>query len=235
MPGYLHWFLVDWRWKELTEEERQVVRRYEAVLQTDPQSATSEWLVNLLAEASSRLPEREILSALEGDDGDLYLLRAASGEARLLIPDQELAAVFERISTTAAKELFPESLKAADFRAVGAEKVARGHSYYSSVIEEIQHQATEADRSLSYVVQQAWTLAAGSIRALENRESFLREWARLNPESPSAEQRRQTIHFPLAMLVELEERARQLECSQSELLQLAWLLRREKAATLPAT
>src|SRR6185503_6631518 len=111
MPAYLQQFEIDWSWPRLSESERAVVRRHEARAQAEPGQQTLATLSEALAAASRELAGRE-LRALAADADGQHALVARDGACA-----RASQVFFDQDGT------FPDPLTAADFRAVGIDKL----------------------------------------------------------------------------------------------------------------
>ena len=97
-----------------------------------------------------------------------------------------------------------------------------------SMLEEIQDQAVRTDRSLSYIVQFAWTHSQERISSLA-REAL---YDILAPYRDSPK-RKQTLFYPAEMVAAFEAEAGRLDSSMSLPVQAAVALAREAIAALP--
>src|SRR5262245_26966926 len=77
MPVYLHYCEIDWGWQALSESERVVVRRYEALVQANREHTLQSFSA-LLATASRELPDRLLRARASDAYGD-YTLVAHQG------------------------------------------------------------------------------------------------------------------------------------------------------------
>jgi len=205
MPEYLQFFEVDWSWPNLSEAERQVVRRFEALIQSDSGSVSLTWLMDVLADASLELPDREI-HARAAEYYQRYSLAARDGrcfEARGIAFDPDGRC--------------PEQPTADDFRAAEARNVNIGLYWPEKMLEAIKTQAHRLDASLSWIVQKAWIVA----RELESSPTATES------ELPSdGATRKQSMYLPVAMYAEISERAGRNDSSMSrvlhDVLRAAW-------------
>jgi uncharacterized small protein (TIGR04563 family) len=92
----------------------------------------------------------------------------------------------------------------------------------------IQDQATRTDHSLSYIVQLAFKHARTAIAASD------RDQLATAVRSYHGDKRKQTLYFPGAMLVEMDEQAIRLDTSISFIAQSAVALAHDAIAALPA-
>lgn len=220
MLNYLKWYKVDWSFTQLDDPERAVVRRIEALLQSDPRSVTEPWLKEILTEAGQELPGRRIVAVFEDAKGRAGMLTAEGGQIAAAPAD---GATFARLRETRATTLFPEELRASDFRAAGVDRIACRFFYQPEVLEEIRAHALRMDRSLSWVVQAAWQQAQERLQALEPDEV---------PETEPGREA-QTVYFPIDALEEIDAMADRLDCSRSRVVDLAWGIARSWMAELP--
>ena len=98
-----------------------------------------------------------------------------------------------------------------------------------SMLREIQTHATRTDRSLSYIVQEAWKLAAAEIAALDNDKlrAITRPYA-------ISEKVKQSLFFSEEMLNELHALSKRLDTSVSTIVQAAFVLAKPALESLPA-
>ncbi|MGE0549262.1 MAG: hypothetical protein AB7O24_23270 [Kofleriaceae bacterium] len=97
-----------------------------------------------------------------------------------------------------------------------------------TLLHDIEHQAVRTDRSLSWVVQEAWKISRDSVVALPSRDAA-RAIVRHHDRT-----RKRKLHFPGEMLVEMEDVAERLGCSISWIVQAAYAIARSSIAALPA-
>jgi uncharacterized small protein (TIGR04563 family) len=198
MPNYLSRFEIDWGWPRLSETERAVVRRFEARTQADPGAETLTTLREVLANASSELPGRDLRARAEVGGGE-YAWAARDGRCTEGDPE-----------TFDAAGVFPDPLTPDDFRAAGVKQLAVALFWPEGMLQALTAQATRLDASLSFVVQKAWALAASAPSPGSGTGPTLpRDGAR----------RKQTITLPLTLYTELVERAAREDSSMSFVVQ----------------
>lgn len=147
MPSFLHDVEIDWGWPKLSSEEQAIVRKHEALLQSDRKSHTAETAEQALAAAGRDLPGRLIRMRAIDDEGH-YFWQVVEGE---VYPGHE----FDDAG------MFPEELTAEDFHAVGITIVRTPLALPDAMVEEMAARAA----TLSAVVQDAWRQAADALPA----------------------------------------------------------------------
>ncbi|HSD86242.1 MAG TPA: hypothetical protein VLB44_01965 [Kofleriaceae bacterium] len=145
MGSFLHDVEIDWGWPFLSEEERAIVRRHEARLQSDRKSYTVETAMLVLAGAARDLPDR-LLRARAIDDDHTYYWQIVEGE------------IYDGHEFDEAG-MFPEELTAEDFHAAGVTIVLTPVAIPDSMYQEIN----ERDATLSELVQDAWQAASDEL------------------------------------------------------------------------
>jgi hypothetical protein len=136
-PGVmLHDVEIDWGWARLSDEERAIVRRHEAVLQADRKAHSVLTAEEVLRRASRELRGRTI-RARAADDDRSYYWEAVDG---LVHQGRE----FDETG------MCPDELTAADFYAAGVTFVLTPIALPDSML------AFLGGPSLSSVVQTAW-------------------------------------------------------------------------------
>jgi hypothetical protein len=137
MGTFLHDVEIDWGWPFLSDEERAIVRRHEARLQSDRKSYTVETAMLVLAGAALDLPGR-LLRARAIDDDHSYYWQIVEGE------------IYEGHEFDEGG-MFPEELTAEDFHAAGVTIVLTPVAI--------------PDATLSELVQDAWQAASDELPA----------------------------------------------------------------------
>ncbi len=102
-----------------------------------------------------------------------------------------------------------------------------------SMLQEIADEAARTDRSISYIVQYAWTCARQRLIAAHDREAA-EKLRPLSMPAASTEERKQSLYFPMEMLAEMEESSKRFESSISWAVQLAYSIARTEVRALPA-
>src|SRR5688572_26815885 len=105
---------VDWRWNQRSQTERQVIIRYQPLL--DAADHVSESFSAILAHASTALPGLEVRAIIEDDTGALTLLLARDGAVESIPVGEstkpEHKRIVGRLMTTQKSDLFPVVLSA---------------------------------------------------------------------------------------------------------------------------
>jgi uncharacterized small protein (TIGR04563 family) len=213
---------VDWRWSERSDAERAVIVRYQPLL--DAADHVQESFIAILAHAAEGLPGVEVRAIMEDDTGALTLLLAREGKVETIAVGEttrpEHKRIVGRLMTTQKSDLFPVVLSARQrAEAAPGRKLEQELAFPEVVLEEIQKEALRTDRSMSYVVQLAWTFVVDRVKALRDRNEAARYMV---PRAGAP--KKQPIFFPGEMLIEIEDEAARLEVSMSWVVQLAWAL-----------
>jgi hypothetical protein len=143
----LHDVEIDWGWAKLTDDERVLARKHEAVLQSDRKSHTVITAELALEAAARDLPGR-LLRMRAVDDYHTYYWQVVEGE---VYPGHE----FDEAG------MFPGELAAEDFHAAGVTIVRTPIVIPDSMMKEITSRAN----TLSELVQDAWRDAASEVPA----------------------------------------------------------------------
>lgn len=220
MPTYLTCLEIDWNWPCLSEEERLVVRKYEAGLQADPRSLTVARLRKVLAEASQELSGREIRSRAEDEYGK-YNLKVFDGECTDAGSD-----------SFNSDGRFPEPITPDDYRSAGVKKLTVSLYFSESILREIQAEAHRLDRSLSWIMQKAWEVskscstaqADGNERCSESGPIFV----------AAGRPQRQTFYLPVDFYEELLTIAADEDCSMSKVMQRALVAAWSEIKNMPS-
>jgi hypothetical protein len=147
MPSFLHDVEIDWGWPKLSHEERAVVRKHEALLQSDRKSHTVLTAERALEAAARDLPERLIrMRAI--DDEQTHYWQVVEGEVYVGHEFDEAG-------------MYPEELTAGDFHAAGVTIVLTPLVFPDSMV----HGIARREATLSEVVQDAWHHAADAMPA----------------------------------------------------------------------
>jgi hypothetical protein len=189
----LHDVEIDWGWPQLSEGERAIVRRHEALLQADRKSHTVDTAERALLAAARELPGRSI-RARAIDDERTYGWQIVEGE---LYAGED----FDEAG------MFPGPLAADDFHAAGVTIVLTPVVFPESMLRSIEERGWHYDGSLSTLVQGAWQLAADELPA-----GF---------RTPGGPRRVQSIYLPVDVWADLQSRAKAEEHSISYLVQRA--------------
>ena len=147
MPSFLHDVEIDWGWPKLTDEERVLARKHEALLQSDRKAHSVTTAEQALAAAAADLPGR-LLRMRAIDDDHIYYWQVVEGE---VYPGHE----FDEAG------MFPGELSAEDFHAAGVTIVMTPIAIPDAMVAEIKTRAT----TLSEVVQDAWREASDEVPA----------------------------------------------------------------------
>ena len=189
----LHDVEIDWGWPRLTEAERAIVRRHEALLRSDRKAHTVETAEAALRSAAAELPGRAI-RARAVDDDHTHGWQVVEGD---VYPCDE----FDEAG------MFPGELTAEDFRAAGVTIVLTPIVFPDSMLRSIEERGWHTDGALSTLVQGAWQLAADQLPA-----GF---------RTPNGPRRVQPIYLPVDVWASLHDRAKVEERSVSYLVQRA--------------
>ncbi len=157
MPTYANWFEVDWRWNELQESERVIVRRYNHDLQADPETVSWTALREILGKASGELPGRTIRARGADPDDDE---EDVEHEWAFAVSDR---AISEHPDDFDAEGGVPEERV---LSASSQDKICQPLYFDEAMLKEIESEAYRQDRSLSWMAQKAWVLARAEIRRL---------------------------------------------------------------------
>jgi len=229
VPIYITDCRIDWGWATRTDEERRILRAYHPRL--DDRDHTVETFTALLARASAELPGVAIAALVDDQVGSRTLLLARDGAVTpVLVQDAT-----RRHSITLGQDdkvrallaadrdaLFPVCVTASERLAAGETTQSRGIFFPEPMLAWLGAEATRLDRSLSHLVQLAWTEARARISTLPDRDAA----AALREAHPGATVAMQTLYFPSALLVEAEAEAARFDVSLSWLFQLALSLAR---------
>lgn len=116
------------------------------------------------------------------------------------------------------------------------DKVEQALFFPRAMVEHIQREAFRLDRSLSWVVQKAWSVGRGGVLGLdagaENPIARARKDERYGGEDAKV---RQTLFFPSEMLEEMRAEAARQDRSVSWLVEQAWCLALESIEALPSS
>jgi hypothetical protein len=193
MPSFLHDVEIDWGWPRLSDAERAIARRHEALLQADRQAHTVETAEQALAAAGRDLPGHHLrMRAI--DDDTTYSWQVVDGE---VFPGHE----FDEGG------MFPGESTAEDFRAAGVTVVRTPLAFPVSTLREIHDRGWERDASLSTLVQGAWQTAADEVPP-----GF---------RMPGGPRRMQSVYLPIDIWADIKDRAKTEERSMSYLVQRA--------------
>jgi uncharacterized small protein (TIGR04563 family) len=107
-------------------------------------------------------------------------------------------------------------MSTSDKVAAGGDKVEQSLYWPRPILEHLQTEAARLDRSISWVVQRSWTLSRERIEGFKSRDDA--SAVELHAASPKV---KQTLYFPRAMLVQIQDEAARLDCSMSWLAQVA--------------
>jgi uncharacterized small protein (TIGR04563 family) len=203
MPSNLHSFDIDWTWSALTAPEQAIVRRCEAKLRADPAAQTQASLEQALLQTSTQLGGRKVSVRLDDADGERFVTivagRCEPSRSDDFDPDGEL----------------PDPLGAADYRAAGIQMLSVGLFWREDTLEQLREQATRLNRSLSWLVQQAWFIAQNNpIDELRGVDPVA-----LTKHLPNlGRPRRQSVYLSLDTYQQLEGLATQEDISMSTLV-----------------
>ncbi len=193
MPSFLHDVEIDWGWPMLTWDERQRVRRHEALLQADRKSHTVATAQEALRAAAAALPGQTIrMRAI--DDERAYSWEIVGGELREGGELDEAG-------------MFPDELTAADFHTAGITIVLTPLAFPESMLRTIHATVAPRADSLSAVVQDAWNMASDELPA-----GF---------RTPAGPRRMQSVYLPVDTWAAIKDRARAEDRSMSYLVQRA--------------
>ncbi|MBZ0239020.1 MAG: hypothetical protein K8M05_42310 [Deltaproteobacteria bacterium] len=224
MPTYITDCRIDWGWPARTDPERRTIEAYHPRL--DDHDHTLETFAELLGRASAELPAVPIAALVDDEVDSRTLLLARDGAVtRVLVKDSS-----RRYSITLGQDdkvrallaadkaaLFPVDVSAHDRLVAGETRQSRALFFPEPMLAWLQAEAARLDRSLSHVVQLAWTHARTTIAALPDRDAA----APLRQSYPSAANAKQTLYFPAELLVEAEAAAARFDTSLSWVFQLA--------------
>src|SRR5262245_20176044 len=206
MTSLLHDVELDWRWPSLTEVQREIARRHEALLRADRQGHSVESVEAALLAAAAELPG-VLIRARAVDDQQHYgwqvVYPADEDESRALGAEIYPCDEFDEAG------MFPGELTVDDFRAAGVTSVLTPVAFPDSMLRAIEQRGWIYDSadSLSTLVAGAWQLAADDLPA-----GFR------TPEGP---RRVQSIYLPVEIWAELHDRAKAEERTVSYLVQRA--------------
>jgi hypothetical protein len=147
MPSLLHDVEFDWGWRMLSDDQRLIARKHEALLASDRKSHTVITAEQALEAAARDLPGH-MLRMRAIDDHHTYFWQVVEGE---VYPGHE----FDEAG------MFPGELTAEDFHAAGVTIVMTPLAIPDSMISEISTRAS----TLSEAVQDAWRDAADEVPA----------------------------------------------------------------------
>ena len=147
MPSFLHDVEIDWGWSKLTDDERLLARKHEALLQSDRKSHTMITAELALEAAARDVPDR-LLRMRGADDHHVYYWQVVEGD---VYPGHE----FDEAG------MFPGELTAEDFHSAGVTIVMMPIAIPDSIAAEIKTRAS----TLSEAVQDAWRDAADEVPA----------------------------------------------------------------------
>jgi len=111
----------------------------------------------------------------------------------------------------------------------GTDKRKQSLYFPEDMLREIQEEANRQDRSLSWIVQQAWKIALGQRRD--------RDWRSLRPGArvvSANDARKQSLYFPDEMLNEIQTQAQRLDRSLSWVVQQAWKISKTELRKIPS-
>ncbi|MGE0872296.1 MAG: hypothetical protein AB7P03_27300 [Kofleriaceae bacterium] len=191
------------------------------------------WAMELVADAMIG-PLAQFVAQI-GHHRHLVTLRSKSVQIEPLIQWPSSNSEFherqvEGLLAADPEELFPVVVSARRRMAThpGGTKLDQAIYLPESQLHDIEHQAVRTDRSLSWVVQEAWRISRESVVALPSRDAA-RAIVRHGDRT-----RKRKLHFPGEMLVEIEDVAERLGCSVSWIVQAAYAIARSSIAALPA-
>jgi hypothetical protein len=206
MASQLHDVEIDWGWPRLSEHERAIVRRHDAVLASDRKAHTVETAEAALRSAAAELPGRSI-RARAVDDERTHGWQVVYPEGRSESGPLHSGADVYPCDEFDEAGMFPGELTAADFRAAGVSIVLTPIVFPDSMLRSIEERGWHTDGALSTLVQGAWQLAADLLPA-----GF---------RTPNGPRRVQPIYLPVDVWASLQDRAKAEERSVSYLVQRA--------------
>jgi hypothetical protein len=189
----LHDVEIDWGWPRLSEAERAIVRRHEALLRADRKAHTVETAEAALLSAAAELPG-QLIRARAVDDECTHGWQVVEGD---VYPCEE----FDDAG------MFPGELTAADFHAAGVTIVLTPIVFPDSMLKSIEERGWPTDGALSTLVQGAWQIAANDLPA-----GF---------RTPTGPRRVQPVYLPVDVWASLHDRAKVEDRSVSYLVQRA--------------
>jgi len=195
MASLLHDVEIDWGWQQLSERERAIARRHEALLQADRKSHTVDTAEAALLAAAQDLPGK-LIRARAIDDVRSYCWQVVEGD----VYDGE---DFDEAG------MFPDELTAEDFRAAGVTIVLTPVVFPDSMLREFEQRGWVYDSAdaLSTLVAGAWQLAANDLPA-----GF---------RTPDGPRHIWPVYLPVELWADLHDRAKVEERSVSYLVQRA--------------
>lgn len=150
-----------------------------------------------------------------------FLVELAAGRARV----RALVAALE--PALVAKLLRRDYAAVPAAQRASSAKYGRALYWPQTMLQLIQHEAARTDRSVSWIVQQAFSLARDAI-AQRERDQLA---SALDPYR--GDKRRQTLYFPGDMLDAMEHHAQRLDTSISFVAQCAVALARKALVAMP--
>jgi uncharacterized small protein (TIGR04563 family) len=211
MPAHVRRFEIDWGWPRLSAPERAVVRRHEARARAEPGAHTVATLREALALASQELPGRAVRARVEDEHG-VHELHAADGRCA----DADAGSFDEQ-------GRFPELLTVDAFRDAGVESMWVGLYWPEDLLREMQAEAARLDRSVSWIVEKAWTIATSSTPIVRGR--------RPPHDGP---RRKHSVYLSIALYDQLASAAAREDRSMSALAQRAIVTAWPTLTSLPA-
>jgi hypothetical protein len=193
MLSLLHDVEIDWGWSELSEDERTIARRHEALLQADRKAHTVESAEAALLAAARELPDK-LIRARAIDDEHTYIWQVVEGD---VYPGED----FDESG------MCPEELTPDDFLSAGVTIVRTAIVFPDSLLAAIEARGWVAQSSLSTLVQSAWQLAAHDLPA-----GF---------RPPGGPRHVQSIFLPVSVWGQIKLRSRIEDRSMSYLVQRA--------------
>jgi uncharacterized small protein (TIGR04563 family) len=223
-------YIIDWSWEDATAEEREVILRWAARIQSSGFGIDLSWGAELLRAASAQV-SKPIRALMEDENGAINIVEATNGKVKIRWSVPASDPVAKLLADADAAELLPVAINAELFAAAGIEKVEVAHYFPEWMLDQIRAAAAKADRSWSATVQAAWISAGPSVHAdPENAGKALRAAA---PESTSGipSRRKQTLIFPTTMFAEIEAVAAAQDRSRSWIVNAAWALFKAKSSS----
>jgi len=191
----LHDVEIDWGWPQLSEDERVIARRHEALLQADRKGHTVETAEQALLAAAAELPGK-LIRARAADDERMYGWQVVEGDVYDCDEFDEAG-------------MFPGELTADDFRAAGVTIVLTPVVFPDAMLHAIEQRGWIYDSAdaLSTLVAGAWQLAADELPA-----GF---------RTPDGPRHIRPVYLPVELWADLHDRAKVEERSVSYLVQRA--------------
>ena len=215
MPAYLRQIRIDWSYDLASSSLQNALR--EANQRLSSRDHTPLTFDEQLRRFASEHTDARATALIEEDERTYLLFRVQNGTVTRVDVERSADGSFVTEPDLIARLLHGDFAPVPEPPAHPDDKKGQALYFPEPMLDEIRFQAARLDRSLSWVVQSAWTLARAVIQAAPEQDPSEDSEA-----SGGACKRKQTLFFPAAMLDEIKHEALRIDSSLSFVVQSVW-------------